>query len=78
MDLFYILTIPVLFGVAQAAVYELHPAYLSKIMPAGSVAKAFSVGNMVMVPCLTSGQHQAPIDSQYLAGNIFCLIRYKE
>ncbi len=55
MDLFCILAMAVLFGIAQAAVYGLHPAYLSKSMPPRLAAKAFSVGTMVMVTSTLMG-----------------------
>ncbi|MBC8441576.1 MAG: MFS transporter [Deltaproteobacteria bacterium] len=37
-----------LFGISQAAVYGMGPAYISKILSAGSAAKVFTMGTMIM------------------------------
>ncbi|OQY07228.1 MAG: hypothetical protein B6I22_03525 [Desulfobacteraceae bacterium 4572_123] len=55
MNFLTVLTMAVLFGVGQAAVFGLHPAYLSKTMSADLAAKAFSVGNMVMISSAVAG-----------------------
>ncbi len=37
-----------LFGISQAAVYAMGPAYISKMLSAGSAAKVFTIGTMIM------------------------------
>jgi MFS family permease len=37
-----------LFGISQATIYGMGPAYISKVMPAGSAARVFTFGTMVM------------------------------
>ena len=36
------------FGISQASIYGMGPAYISKILPGGSAARAFTFGTMVM------------------------------
>lgn len=43
-----ILAMALLFGISQAAVYGMAPAYISKMLPAGSAAKIFTIGTMIM------------------------------
>jgi len=43
-----ILAMALLFGISQAAVYGMGPAYISKMLPAGSAAKIFTIGTMIM------------------------------
>lgn len=43
-----LLAMALLFGISQAAVYGMGPAYISKMMPSGSAAKIFTIGTMIM------------------------------